>query len=203
MRLVDTELERMICYKVGKFCNEELEESDIQIVEELSLSNKSLSGKLKNMSLNELQKFQNIKSLVLQHFVLDDSIIKVLNSLTNLHILQLASCEYKANTKLTNSSLQNIIIYCCKIHDYSKINASEIFQIVGEESLSLNELAGKENIKRMSLMDCNVKKFRTIDEFIELQKLDLEGTQVDDKTKLEELKRRISVSEKQEYLPNR
>ena len=104
MRLLDKELEKVISYKVGKFAGEELEESDISKVEELSISNRSFSGKDKNINLAELINFQNIKNLCLQYFKMDDSTIDLLNSLQGLTTLQLASCEYNSEKQLDNKN---------------------------------------------------------------------------------------------------
>lgn len=201
MRLLDKELEKVISYKVGKFAGEELEESDIQKVEELSISNRSFSGKDKNVNLAELANFKNIRNLSLQYFKMDDSIIDLLNSLQGLTILQLASCVYDSEKQLDNKSLKTIIINSCDIKDFQNIKAPENFQLIGANSFKIGQLSGKTNVKRMFLQSCKVKKIKEIEYFDNLEKLVLEGSSVDDRSKLEELKNNVQVLEKDEYLP--
>ena len=55
----------------------------------------------------------------------------------------------------------------------------------------------------MLLQSCKVKNFKEIDYFENLKKLILEGSSVDNRNKLDELKNNVQVLEKDEYLPTK
>lgn len=203
MRLKDRELEKMACFKLGKFGNEELEENDFQKVEEINISNRKFSGEDKNVNLQELTLFPNIKRISLQYFKIDDSIAEIISSLSNLESLQLASCKLNSNAEIKNFTLRNLELSCCDIKDYSKIYASEILSIGSSNNVRLDKIQGKENIERLYLQNSKIRGFRSINDCSRLKSLNLDGSTVDDKRALEEIKRRIPVSQLEEHLPIR
>lgn len=203
MRLNDKELEKVICFKVGKFFGEELEKEDFEELEELNINNRNFSGKYKNISLQELTLFPNIKRLSLQYFEIDDSLVEVLNKLENLESLEFASCGFFQNAQLRNNSLNSLLLNCCKVKDYNKIFAPENFTIIGDENIRLDQIDGKENVRKMYLQDSKVKNFGKIEKYENLEKLNLDGSIVDNKDMLEEVKKRISVSQLEKYEPIR
>lgn len=203
MRLKDKDLEKAVCFKIGKYGNEELEEKDLENVSEVNISNRKFSGEEKNVSLGELRLFPNLKSLSLQYFKIDDSIIEVLNSLKKIKTLQLSSCCFKSSIKIENEALKTLQLNCCDIKDYSSLYAPETLTVIGSNNFRLSKISGKENIERMYLQDSNVKDFGTIAQCVKLKSLNLDGSKVDNKAMLDELKSRIEVSHLDEYLPIR
>lgn len=203
MRLKDKELEKVVCFKIGKHRNEEIEEKDLENVSEVNISNRKFSGQEKNVSLEELRLFPNLKSLSLQYFKIDDSVIEILNSLKKLETLQLSSCCFKSSTKIENEELKTLKLNCCDIKNYSFLYAPETLTVIGSNNFRLSKISGKENIERMYLQDSNVKDFETIAQCVKLKSLNLDGSKVDNKAMLDELKSRIEVSHLDEYLPIR
>lgn len=203
MQLKDRDLEKAACFKIGKFGNQSLSEEDFEKVEEISISNRKFSGEPKDVSLEEMRLFPNIKRVFLQYFEIDDSIAEILNSLRGLESLELSSCKFCSNVQIRNEVLKSLYLNCCEIKDYSGLYATEVFSVVGSDSFRLDKLQGKENIERMYLQSSSIKGFRTIDECSKLKNLNLDGTKVDDNNKLEEVKKRIPVSHLEEYLPMR
>lgn len=203
MRLKDKELEKAVCFKIGKYGNEELEEKDLENVSEVNISNRKFSGEEKNVSLEELRLFPNLNSLSLQYFKIDDSVIEILNSLKRLESLQLSSCCFKTSAKIYIVTLKTLQLNCCDIKNYSSLYAPETLTVIGSDNFRLGKISGKENIERMYLQDSNVKDFGTIAECVKLKSLNLDGSKVDNKAMLDELKSRIQVSQLDEYLPIR
>ena len=203
MRLKDKDLEKIACFKVGKFGNEELDEDDLKNVEEINISNRKFSGEEKNISLQELTLFPNIKRMSLQYFTIDDSIAEILSGLSNLESLQLASCKLYLKSKIRNLNLKNLELNSCNVRDYSTIYAPNVLAIIGSDSIRLDKITGKENIERMYLQNSKVKGFRSITDCGRLRSLNLDGSSVDDNKILEEIKSEIKKKQKEEYLPIR
>lgn len=203
MRLKDKELEKIACFKVGKFGNEELDEDDFKNVEEINISNRKFSGEEKNISLQELTLFPNIKRMSLQYFKIDDSIAEILSGFSNLESLQLASCKLYLKSEIRNFNLKNLELNSCNIRDYSTIYAPNVLAIIGSDNIRLDRIKGKENIERMYLQNSKVKGFRSVTDCSRLLELNLDGSTVDDSKFLEEIKSEIRVSQKEEYLPIR
>lgn len=203
MRLEDKEVEKAICYKLGEFGNYELKEEDLSRIEELNLSDRSFSGKEKNINLSEISQLKNLKNITLQYFKIDDSIAQILNSLENLSSIQFASCEFDITQPFLNHSLRSLSFESCDINDYEQIFATESFRVVGDSKFSLKRLKGKENILRMYLQQCKIKGFEAVRDCTNLQALNLDGSTIDDEKVLSELRGKIPVSKKEEYLPTR
>lgn len=203
MRLKDKEIEKMACFKVGKFGNEELDEDDLKKIEEMNVNNRKFSGEEKNVSLQELTLFPNIKRISLQYFTIDDSTAEILSNLNNLESLQLASCKLSLKSEIKNDNLRSLELNACNITDYSTIYAPNALAIVGSNNIRLDRIKGKENIERMYLQNSKVRGFRSITDCGRLKVLNLDGSSVDDKKVLEKIKLEIPVSQKEEYLPIR
>ena len=203
MQLKDKNLEKAVCFKVGKFGNQGLSEEDFEKVEEINISNRKFSGETKDVSLEELKLFPNIKRISLQYFEIDDIIAEILNSLRSLEALELSSCKFCSSIQIKNGALRNLYLNCCEIKDYSSLYATEIFSILGSDNFRLDKVQGKENIEIMYLQGSNIKGFKSIDECSRLKSLKLDSYKVDDNHSLDEIKKRIQVSHLEEYLPMR
>lgn len=198
MKLKDTELEKAIFYQVENVDSE----ITFEKIENLSLSNKSFSGKKLNMNLEELELFYNIKRLCLQYFKIDDKIIKIINGLTKLESLQLVSSEINCKEEiLKNNNIKSLEINSCSVNDYSKICATENFYIISEKNFRLDKLKNKEIIKKIFLQNSKIKGFKSINECKLLKILNLDGSKVDNKFVLEKVDKNIEISMKNNYLP--
>lgn len=203
MRLKDSELQKAVCYKLGKFGNQDLEENDFQKVEEVNINNRKFSGEEKNVSLEELRLFPNLKRISLQYFTLDDICTSILNDLPNLESLELASCNLESRNELAAKNLDYLALNCCRIKDYGKIVSPKRLTVTGDEHFRLDRISGKECVEAIIFQCSTVNGFGSIRECSSLKKLNLEETKVDDKTALEEMRRRIAVVELDKYEPIR
>lgn len=203
MRLKDKEIEKVACFKIGKFGNEELDENDLSSIEEINISNRKFSGELKNVDLREIALFPNLKSISLQYFTIDDFIIDIINKAPNLQSLQFSSCKFDSERLLKSNSLQSLLLNCCAVKDYSLIYVPPKMNIIGDEHFRLDKIEGKENIEILAFQASKVKGFESIRECNRLRTLTLEGTKVDDKRVLEDIKDIVEVHEAEEYTPLR
>ena len=136
---LDEEVCKAINFKIKKY-NKPIDENDLKSIEDFDLSNRTLSGREKNIDLSFLALMPNLKRISLQYFKIDNNIVNILNSLEKLTVLELNFCECYFNNKLENKNLLNLSLNCCRINNYLKISLTKNFTIIGENKLNLQFL---------------------------------------------------------------
>lgn len=197
---IDEEVTKVIRFKLKKY-NDRIEENDLKAIEDFDLSNKTLSGREKNIDLSFLEMMPNLKRISLQYFKIDNNIVNILNSLEKLTVLELNFCECYFNNKLENKNLLSLSLNCCRINNYLKISLTKNFTIIGENKLNLQFLENKLNTENLYLNNCKIEKFDYIEYFSNLKKLNLDGSIVDQKKELKKLNKKVNISFLDKYLP--
>lgn len=197
---IDEEVTKVIRFKLKKY-DDRIEENDLSAIEDFDLSNKTLSGREKNIDLSFLEMMPNLKRISLQYFKIDNNIVNILNSLEKLTVLELNFCECYFNNKLENKNLLNLSLNCCRINNYLKISLTKNFTIIGENKLNLQFLENKLNTENLYLNNCKIEKFDYIEYFSNLKKLNLDGSIVDQKKELKKLNKKVNISFLDKYLP--
>ena len=197
--LLDDEVDKLIKLNLKKY-DGILSDSDLKLVKELNLSNKTFSGKSKNINLDFLRFTNNLEKISIQHFDISNNVIDILNSLNNLYSIEFSFCKFNFKNNLENKKLQSIYINCCSVKDYSKIKLTKSFTIIGENKLNLKILENKSNVENLSLNNCNINNFKYIKDFYNLKILNLDGSVFDEKN-LQNLNRNIEISNLERYLP--
>ena len=197
--LLDDEVDKLIKLNLKKY-DGILSDSDLKLVKELNLSNKTFSGKSKNINLDFLRFTNNLEKISIQHFDISNNVIDILNSLNNLYSIEFSFCKFNFKNNLENKKLQSIYINCCSVKDYSKIKLTRNFTIIGENKLNLKILENKSNVENLSLNNCNINNFKYIKDFYNLKLLNLDGSIFDEK-KLQNLNRNVEISNLERYLP--
>ena len=197
--LLDDEVDKLIKLNLKKY-DGILSDSDLKLVKELNLTNKTFSGKSKNINLDFLRFTNNLEKISIQHFDISNNVIDILNSLNNLYSLEFSFCKFNFKNNLENKKLQSIYINCCSVKDYSKIKLTRNFTIIGENKLNLKILENKSNVENLSLNNCNINNFKYIKDFYNLKILNLDGSVFDEKN-LQNLNRNIAISNLERYLP--
>lgn len=197
--LLDDEVDKLIKLNLKKY-DGILSDSDLKLVKELNLSNKTFSGKSKNINLDFLRFTNNLEKISIQYFDIGNNVIDILNSLNNLYSIEFSFCKFNFKNNLENKKLQSIYINCCSVKDYSKIKLTRNFTIIGENKLNLKILENKSNVENLSLNNCNINNFKYIKDFYNLKILNLDGSVFDEKN-LQNLNRNIEISNLERYLP--
>ncbi len=197
--LLDDEVDKLIKLNLKKY-DGILSDSDLKLVKELNLTNKTFSGKSKNINLDFLRFTNNLEKISIQHFDISNNVIDILNSLNNLYSIEFSFCKFNFKNNLENKKLQSIYINCCSVKDYSKIKLTRNFTIIGENKLNLKILENKSNVENLSLNNCNINNFKYIKDFYNLKILNLDGSVFDEKN-LQNLNRNIAISNLERYLP--
>lgn len=197
--LLDDEVDKLIKLNLKKY-DGILSDSDLKLVKELNLTNKTFSGKSKNINLDFLRFTNNLEKISIQYFDIGNNVIDILNSLNNLYSIEFSFCKFNFKNNLENKKLQSIYINCCSVKDYSKIKLTRNFTIIGENKLNLKILENKSNVENLSLNNCNINNFKYIKDFYNLKILNLDGSVFDEKN-LQNLNRNIEISNLERYLP--
>lgn len=197
--LLDDEVDKLIKLNLKKY-DGILSDSDLKLVKELNLTNKTFSGKSKNINLDFLRFTNNLEKISIQHFDISNNVIDILNSLNNVYSIEFSFCKFNFKNNLENKKLQSIYINCCSVKDYSKIKLTKSFTIIGENKLNLKILENKSNVENLSLNNCNINNFKYIKDFYNLKILNLDGSVFDEKN-LQNLNRNIEISNLERYLP--
>lgn len=197
--LLDDEVDKLIKLNLKKY-DGILSDSDLKLVKELNLTNKTFSGKSKNINLDFLRFTNNLEKISIQYFDIGNNVIDILNSLNNLYSIEFSFCKFNFKNNLENKKLQSIYINCCSVKDYSKIKLTRNFTIIGENKLNLKILGNKSNVEILSLNNCNINNFKYIKDFYNLKILNLDGSVFDEKN-LQNLNRNIEISNLERYLP--
>lgn len=133
--LLDDEVDKLIKLNLKKY-DGILSDSDLKLVKELNLTNKTFSGKSKNINLDFLRFTNNLEKISIQYFDIGNNVIDILNSLNNLYSIEFSFCKFNFKNNLENKKLQSIYINCCSVKDYSKIKLTKSFTIIGENKLN-------------------------------------------------------------------
>ena len=202
MNMMDKDLENIIKIKLGISDDGDIPDEYISKLIEIYVRGKTFAGRERKINLLELKKFPYLRRIELSDFVIDDSIVEMLNSYALMESLKLSSCNISSKTSLNSASLKKLKLYYCNVRDYSIINGVESLHIVGDKNFMLDQILGKERIKRLTVQDSKIKGFTTIDSCTNLETLSLEGAIVDDEQALNDIKG-VDVKIESEYKPMR
>ena len=195
-------LEKDIKIKLGYYENQKITQKDLETITDLGINNFTLSNKNKQIDLQELKQFPNLQILTLQHFIINDKVIKTLSELQKLSHIQIASCQYETEKTYKIPSLESLIINSCEFENVSSIYAPKNFTINGiPRVVDISTILGAENIETLTLS--NIEKIINFSKVIEmpnLKELNLNGTKIDNQQALKILKSKISVTQKKENL---
>ena len=196
---IDEEVTKVIRFKLKKY-NDRIEENDLKAIEDFDLSNRTLSGREKNIDLSFLALMPNLNRISLQYFKIDNDIVNILDSLKKLTVLELNFCGCYFNNKLENKNLLSLSLNCCKVNNYSNISLTKDFTVIGENKLNLQLLENKLITENLYLNNCKIEKIECIEYFTNLKKLNLDGSYFN-KNKLLVSNNNIEISKLGKYLP--
>ena len=129
----------------------------LEEIKELSLVNKNFLNQELKIDLAEIGKFKNLKKLSIKFFTINDEIIKALNKLENLEILEIYMCKFETQEKL-NGNIKNICFYNAENLnlDILEIDNLEVIRVENSGLIDLYKFAKFEAIKRLEIVKCPV-----------------------------------------------
>ena len=79
----------------------------LEEIDEISLVNRNFLNQDLKIDLLEIYKLKNLKKLSIKFFTINDEIVKSLNKLENVEILEMYMCKFETAEKL-NGNIKNI-----------------------------------------------------------------------------------------------
>lgn len=191
----NNKLKEKIYNILDKKYNEDLSLNDLQNIKDITLHKKNIDGSENQYTLTDFYNLKCIESLTLNDFVIDDNMIDIINSLLNLKEIVFNFCEWK-NTKLINLELQHLVITNSKINYLLLANNSYLKKItlIGINEINLKDLINMKYIESINIHDSNIRNCYEFKNFLNLKKLNLDGSKLDSEKILEELKPNINIS---------
>lgn len=154
--------------------------TNIDDINELSLVNKSFLGEELNINLEELYKFKGLKKLSIKFFTINDEIIKALNKLEKLEILEMYTCKFQTIEKL-NGNIKNIYFFNAENLnlDILETKRVEIIRIENSGLVDLYKFSKFEGLKTLEIVKCQLISFPKLNllkslEELYLQEIDLQ-----------------------------
>ena len=126
----------------------------LEEIKELSLVNKNFLNQELKIDLAEIGKFKNLKKLSIKFFTINDEIIKALNKLENLEILEIYMCKFETQEKL-NGNIKNICFYNAENLNLDILEIDNL-EVIRVENSGLIDLYKFEAIKRLEIVKCPV-----------------------------------------------
>lgn len=201
MKIENETLRKYIQYKTSNYGKEDFLEEDLAKIKDVSLNQKNFTEELQEIDLSELSKIPNLEILSLQNFEINNQAIDKLKNCKNLKTLQLEVCYFDPNVELNIQQLENIIIKYCKIEDWRKIPLIKNVTIESGEKIDLEDLTNYEKVAELRLNNLEVHNFKKILEYKNLNKLNLDGSKVDDESVMEILKSNVEISHRDNAYP--
>lgn len=191
----NNKLKEKIYNILHKKYNEDLSLNDLQNIKDITLHKKNIDGSENQYTLTDFYNLKCIESLTLNDFVIDDNMIDIINSLLNLKEIVFNFCEWK-NTKLINLELQHLVITNSEINYLLLANNSYLKKItlIGINEINLKDLINMKYIELINIHDSNIRNCYEFKNFLNLKKLNLDGSKLDSEKILEELKPNINIS---------
>ena len=191
--------------KLLKFSGKPLSREELESIKEFSVNNFTYSGELKGINLEELKVMPNIEKLTLQRFQISDEELKALENLESLKDLFFSGCSFNAKEFYEFPNLSSIEFNTCKYHQFPKIKLPKIVYInCAEDGLDLGDLTNLQNVEYITMQNIKkIKDFNLTSQMQNLKKLNIDGSDVDDKKTLKDLSKKIQVSHESNSYPIR
>ena len=180
--------------KLLKFSGKPLSREELESIKEFSVNNFTYSGELKGINLEELKRFQ-----------ISDEELKALENLESLKDLFFSGCSFNAKEFYEFPNLSSIEFNTCKYHQFPKIKLPKIVYInCAEDGLDLGDLTNLQNVEYITMQNIKkIKDFNLTSQMQNLKKLNIDGSDVDDKKTLKDLSKKIQVSHESNSYPIR
>lgn len=174
--------------------------------EHVTLKKKDFNGKETTAAIKELLLYRELKSCNLFHFYINQEDISDLNSLSKLQFIKFDLCYFNINKLQLSEQITEISFNLCEnltINHISSIKAKKVRITQWEKAkitYDLKEFEFLENVENLEIHNCNIKGIEyLLEKAPKIKELSLDGSTVENKLYLEELKNKIIVSNNKTY----
>lgn len=150
---------------------------------------------------HDFNKFKEVEYCTLNRFEINDEIINKLNEMKKLKMLIFNHCIF-TNEKKLEVAIEKLILTYSKQVKFENIKSPDKIKqlmITKLENIDIKELKIFSNLEELSIFECEIKNFSEIENFKKLRELKLDGSQIDDKEKLQSLEGKIKLQYNETY----
>lgn len=197
-------IKKSIYNKLKKDEKSALTIDELDSIKSITLNNSDKNGEQISYDFLDFQYLKNIKELALNGFLINNEIIKLLNSLNNLDTLILNHCSFETND-MVFSNIENLIITYSHLLDLSifrSLDKIKTLQFINIHEIDIKDIKFAKNIESLSIHNSNIKNCSELKDFINLKQLKIDGSLVDDPDFIDLLSKDIKFSCKKRYYLN-
>ena len=186
---------------VSRLLNKDIvEENDLLQVNRLTINYNKLLADEKDKAMEDLKLFNNLKDCAVMFFHIIQKDISILSSIETLESITFDFCTFDC---ALSGNYNNIFLNACSKLNLKEMSADnlEILKIIeAKDSIDLKDISKYQNLKELHLLNCNILNCESVLELKSLEKLDLSGSNADNKL-INALREKIEVIYQDKYHP--
>lgn len=180
---------------------ENLTQKDLNKVEKIILSRFDINDEEIIYNFEDLKLLSNLNSIQLDGFTIDDNIVEILNSLTNVDHLTFEHCKIESHQKILLKLEMLIIAYTQfeNLEIFNEIETVDFLEIIHSENVNIKDILNFKMLESLYIEDSTIINFNQINKFKCLEELVLDASKVDDLNALEEIKNKVIFEMKEKF----
>lgn len=199
IKIENKALSRYLMFTLDKSENT-FSEEELQTVEELVLNPINIIGEYKEIDLDIIRYFPNLKNISFRNLDLSNQTIENLSKIEPLKNVYFEKCSFENVNSLINLNIKEIEFINCSIADYSFIYGMPELNLLSitNGNISINGINKLKNLQYLKLSYSNVSDRSSLD-LPCLKELHIDNTNIDNPGILDNLIKleKISISEDQ------
>lgn len=172
----------------------------------IALKKNDFNGVETSDDIKDLLLYKNLKSCDLFRFYINEEDIENINKLIELQFIKFDFCYFNIDEIKIKESVAEISFNLCENLKIKHINSTKAKKIritqweKAEVTYDLNEFQLAENLETLEIHNCNIKGIECLlEKAPKIKRINLDGSNVENKIYLEGLKSKIIVSNNATY----
>ncbi len=173
------ELLKLVKYKLGVFdLNKDINEEDLPKIRDLSIRDKSLSGKPLNIDLSEITELSGLEALDIQLFTLGEKEAEAIGKLKELKRLTIR--DSSINESIKADSLDTLTIERGRVAEGVSLPEARSVNLIELEDVNLSMLSNpNEKLGVLLIRGGNISNLDRLNSIDSLKSLTIEATKAD------------------------
>lgn len=179
--LESMQLKKDVCAILGKLDNEKIYSYELSQIDNIRFNKYNFLGNENVYYFQDIQCFQNLKSIRFNQFDISNEIIEMINNCKTLESLTFNHCDFKAENDIvlniesiyiTHSNINNLI-------NFKKCNNINSIKIIECGEIDIKLAKCLRGLKEIEIYNSKIVNANEFNNFNNLQELKLDGTVVD------------------------
>lgn len=181
--------------------SEQLTDEELKKIKSMTLNSKDSNQNRISYNEYDYKCLENLETITLNGFIIDDEMITKLNYLKNLKTIIFNHCIFE-NKKTMKNEIEHLLITYSKtekLNLFKTVKNIKTLELIEVGEIDLNDITNMENIIELSIYNSKIRNSIMINNFKNLKKLKLDGSLVDEENLLNLLNENIEFSYKEKY----